>query len=128
MAKHRHPAIRTNLNHLLAGREPAMLAMLCGITIKLISAFWLHLSTGQQSLLNAAVAAAIGVMVAYATSDGYSAAILGLAQALIALAIGFGLHVDADTQALIMSFISIAVAMFTRTQVTAPLPPEDAVS
>lgn len=111
------------LNTYTPGREPALYATLAGTAIKLIAAFWIDLSIDQQSLLNAAVAAIIGLLVAHATIDGQSAAILGLGQAMIALAIGFGLGIDAETQALIMSFVATIVSMYVRTQVTAPVPP-----
>lgn len=127
MAKHRQPAtgrIGATMNHWLAGREPALLAMLVGIAIKLIAAFWIDINIEQQALLNAAVAAIIGCLVAVVTRNGESAGILGLAQALLALAIGLGLHMAAENQALVMSFVATAVAMYERTQITAPVPPE----
>lgn len=114
------------MNRFLAGREPALLATLAGIAIKLIAAFFIDLSIEQQSALNAIVAAVVGLAVAYATRDGLSAGILGIAQALLALAIGFGLHIDPDNQALIMSFVATAIGMYERTQVTAPVPPPPA--
>lgn len=106
-----------------AGREPALLATCVGILIKLIGS-WLDLSIDLQSLLNAATAATIGLIIAYTTRDGQSAAILGFAQAFIALAIGIGLRIDPDTQAMIMSAVALAIGMYERTQVTAPVPAE----
>lgn len=104
------------------GREPALWLSLLGTAVKLIAAFWIDLNTTQQSALNAIVAAAIGIWVATLTKDGISAAILGLAQALLALALGFGFHIDADNQAVVMSFVATVAAMFVRTQATAPVP------
>jgi hypothetical protein len=109
----------------LFGREPALWAALIAAAIKLVAAFWIHLSTDQQSALNAIVAAALGLIVAFAVRDGIQAAVLGFAQAALALAIGFGLHVGADDQAVIMSFVAVAVGMFVRTQATAPVPVQD---
>lgn len=128
MAKHRANPTRIGeaVDRFLAGREPALIATVAGVGIKLLGAFWLHLSVDQQSVLNAVVVAGLGLAVAFATRDGFSAAILGFVQALIALAIGFGLNLTADNQALIMSFVATAIGMFTRTQVTAPVPPPPA--
>lgn len=109
---------------LIFGREPALYISLAAVAIKLLAAFVIDLSTDQQSALNAVVAAAAGLLIAQMVKDGQVAAILGIAQALIALAIGFGLRIDPDGQAVIMSFIGTAAAMFTRTQVTAPVQPQ----
>lgn len=108
---------------MIASREPALWVALGSIAIKLLSAFFLHLGVEQQSAMNAVVAAVCGLVVAFSTRDGLSAAILGLGQGLLALALGFGLRIDADTQATIMSAIGLGVAMFVRTQVTALVPP-----
>jgi hypothetical protein len=105
-----------------AGREPALIAALIGIAIKLFGA-WLDLGIEQQALLNAITLAVIGVFVAVVTHDGLSAGIVGLAQAGIALLLGFGLRIDGDTQVMIMSTIALAVSMYERTQITAPVPP-----
>jgi hypothetical protein len=107
----------------VAGREPALIGMLIGIGIRLFGS-WLDFSIEQQALVNAAVAAAIGLIVALSTKDGQPAAILGLAQAFIALTIGFGLRIDSDTQAMIMSAVALVISMYERTQITAPTPPE----
>lgn len=107
----------------LAGREPALIGMLIGIGIRLIGTA-LDLSTSHQALINAAVAAIVGLIVATVTRDGQSAALLGGAQALIAVALGFGLAIDPDTQALIMSGVAALSAMYERTQITAPAAPE----
>lgn len=122
MGRHNKPG-GTLLDRFVAGREPALLAAAIGTGLKLAGAFIVDLGAPQQAVLNAVVAAALGTLVAITTRDGLSAALLGLTQALIALAIGFGLHVDPDMQALIMSFVGTIIAMFIRTQVTAPVPP-----
>lgn len=112
------------MNKVFAGREPALLITLAGIVIKLIGAFFIDFNVTQQSACNALVAAGVGLGIAYNVHDGMSAAVLGFAQALLALALGFGVHLPADTQTLLMSFVAIAIGMFERTQVTAPVPPE----
>lgn len=103
-------------------RDPALYLTLFATMVRLAAAFFLHLSIDQQAVLNAAATAVAGLIVAFwVARDGQVAAILGVAQALLALGVGFGLHVSAENQAVIMSFVGALVAAFVRTQVTAPV-------
>lgn len=104
------------------GREPAAFVALAAVIIKLIAAFGVNLSTDQQAVLNAVVAALVGVVVAVMAHDALAAPLYGFAQAALALAVGFGLHWSADQQALVLSGVQVALAMFLRTQVTAKVP------
>lgn len=108
----------------ILGREPAVLLALFATIVRLISAFWIDLTTDQQSVLNAVATALVGLIIAAVVKNGLVAAVLGFVQAVLALALGFGLEITAENQAVIMSFVSAIVAMFVRTQVTAPVPPE----
>jgi polysaccharide pyruvyl transferase WcaK-like protein len=103
------------------GREPALWLALAAMVIKTVAAFGVHVGPDQQALINAVVASAVGVAVALMTRDGVSAAVMGAAQSVLALAIGFGLHWSAEQQAMAMSLVAAAVGMWTRTQVTAPV-------
>jgi hypothetical protein len=105
------------------GREPAAWLALIAVAVKLSTAFGLDLTDGQQATINAVAAALIGLLVAFTVHDGIGAAAVGFVQAALALAVGFGLHWSPDQQAVVMSFVSAVVAMWTRTQVTAPVPP-----
>lgn len=109
---------------LIFGREPALYISLAATAIRLLAAFVIDLSELQQATLNAVVAAAAGLAIAHIVHDGQVPAILGFVQALISLAIGFGLKIDPDGQAVIMSFVGTVTAMFVRTQVTAPVQPK----
>lgn len=111
------------VNNRILGREPVLWLSLVAITVKVVSAFLVHVSPDQQAVINAAAAAIAGLLVALSTHDGESGAILGVVQALMALGVGFGMHWTADQQALVMSLAATVVAMFLRTQVTAPVPP-----
>lgn len=104
------------------GREPAAWLALVAVAVKLIAAFGVDLSTDQQAILNAIAAALVGLIVAVLVHDGLAAALYGVAQAALALAVGFGLGWSADRQAIVLSAVQIAIAMFVRTQVTAPVP------
>lgn len=108
-------------------RDPALWLTLFATVVRLIGAFGIDLTDGQQAVLNAAATAVASLIVAFwVRRDGQVAAILGLAQALLALSIGFGLGVSAEMQAVIMSFVGAAVAAFIRTQVAAPVDPAGA--
>lgn len=101
-------------------RDPALWLTLVATAVRLASAFLLHLTGEQQAVVNAAATAVAALIVAFAVAhDGQVAAILGVAQALLALAIGFGLNVSAENQAVIMSFVGAVAAAFIRTQATA---------
>jgi AcrR family transcriptional regulator len=104
------------------GREPAMWAGLANAIIYVLGATVFHLSPSMESLLIAVTAAVLGFIVAWQTHDGLSAAILGLAKAILALLLGFGMKVSADQQAAILGLAAALVAMFVRTQATAPVP------
>ncbi|MFE1321582.1 hypothetical protein [Kitasatospora phosalacinea] len=111
----------------ILGREPALWLALVAVVVKLAAAFGLHVTDDQQALVNAVAAALVGLVVALIVHDGRGAAVLGLVQAAIALAVGFGLHWSADQQAVALSAVAAVVAMWTRTQVTAPVAAAPAV-
>jgi len=104
------------------GRDPAVWLTLFATAVRLGGAFLFDITDGQQAVLNAAATAIAGLIVAiWVRRDGQVAALLGVAQALLALAIGFGLDVSAENQAVIMSFVGAVAAAFIRTQVVAPV-------
>jgi hypothetical protein len=108
-------------------RDPALWLTLFATAVRLAAAFFTDISDEQQAVLNAAATAIAGLVVAvWVRRDGQVAALLGVAQALLALAIGFGLDLSAEGQAVIMSFVGAIAAAFIRTQVTAPVSPEGA--
>jgi nicotinamide riboside transporter PnuC len=105
----------------LLGREPAIWLSLIATTIRLLAAFLVDLTADQQAILNAVAAAAVGLAIAFVVRDGQVAAVLGLVQAVLSLAVGFGLDISAENQAVIMSFVGTVAAAFVRTQVIAPV-------
>lgn len=105
----------------LAGREPAAWLALFAVAVKLFSAFVIEVDETTQAYVNAAAAAGMGVLIAWITKDGLVAAILGLVQAAMSLAVGLGLDWDVATQAVVLSFVSLALGAYDRTQVTAPV-------
>ena len=110
---------------LILGREPVLWLTLVAVLVKLVSAFWVDVTTDQQAVINAAAAALVGLLIALSTRDGIGAAALGLVQAIVALAVGFGLHWSPDQQAIVMSVAAAIIGMFDRTQVTAKVSAAD---
>ncbi|MEU8839914.1 hypothetical protein AB0D97_12405 [Streptomyces roseus] len=107
----------------ILGREPALLLGFAAAALKLGAAFGLGVSDSQQALINAVLAAAVGVWLAIVAKDGaLGAAITQMAQAFMALFIGFGLDWTAAKQATVMATLAAALALWERTQITAPLP------
>jgi hypothetical protein len=105
-------------------RDPALWLTLFATAVRLAAAFLFEITDEQQAVLNAAATAIASLVVAlWVRRDGQVAAILGVAQALLALAIGYGLDVSAEGQAVIMSFVGAVAAAFIRTQVTAKVDP-----
>ncbi|QGZ53379.1 hypothetical protein GPZ77_34705 (plasmid) [Streptomyces sp. QHH-9511] len=109
---------------LIFGREPAAWLTLVAILVKLAAAFGWNASPEVQAAVNGIAAAAMGLLIAWMVHDGAGAAIIGFAQGALALALGYGLDWSADRQAIVMTAVTIAVGMWDRTQVTAPVPPK----
>ncbi|HEY9372869.1 hypothetical protein [Streptomyces sp.] len=105
------------------GREPALVLGFAAAGLKLLTAFGLDVSAEQQALINAGLAAIVGVWLAFVAHNGaWAAALMQLAQTVMALFVGFGLDWSADKQGLVMATVAALLALFERTQVTAPLP------
>lgn len=104
------------------GREPALLLGFAAAALKLAAAFGLDVSDTQQALINTVLAAAVGVWLAIVAKEGsLGAAITQFAQAFLALFLGFGLDWNAAKQATVMATLGAVLAMWERTQITAPV-------
>ncbi|MCX5209828.1 hypothetical protein OG689_11080 [Kitasatospora sp. NBC_00240] len=104
------------------GREPALLLALVAAVVNGLPGLGVDLTSGEQAALNTAAATVVAIAIAVIVHDGLGAAILGLIQALGSLVIGFGFHWNTEQQAAVMLIATAAVAVWTRTQVTAPVP------
>jgi hypothetical protein len=105
------------------GREPVYLLAVAAIALKLAAAFGLNVSADQQAVINAVLAAAVGVASAIVLKTGAAgAAVLQFAQAALALFVGFGLDLSADQQSLIMSGVAAVLALVLHREVQAPVP------
>lgn len=103
------------------GREPAVLSALIASIIAVVGAFIFHLTDDQQTLLNVAVVAVFGLVTALGVAkDKLVPALLGLAQALLNVALGFGLDLSAEKQAILLTLVAnLVAAVVVRPQVTA---------
>jgi hypothetical protein len=111
------------------GREPAQIAAALAAAVQLVCALFLPLSVAQQGAVNAACVAVAAVFTALAVSKEKAAPLVtGALQAIIALALAFGISLTPGMQATIMTLVSTLGGWWLRTQVWAPLPPEAVAS
>ncbi|MFF8408969.1 hypothetical protein [Streptomyces omiyaensis] len=105
------------------GREPVYLLALIAIVLKLSAAYGLDVTTEQQGAIMAVLSLAVALATAVVLRTGAAAAaIVNLAQGVLALFLAFGLHMAAEEQALWMMAVEGAVALVLRREVTAPVP------
>lgn len=107
---------------LVFGREPSVILGLVAVVVQFFSAFAMEVRPDTQTAVNAAAAAAVGLLVAWKVHDGVLAALTGFAQAGLALGMNLGLDWSTAKQAAAMAFITVVAQAFVRTQVTAPVP------
>ncbi len=106
--------------HFNLTREPALVVGLLAMAAQLVPPMVTALSPTWAGVVNAAVVAVAGALTAWLVhSVKLAPAILGAAQALLALSLALGLHLDSSAQAEVMAAVSAATAMFIRTQVQA---------
>lgn len=105
------------------GREPAVWMALVAAVWGVLSAFGIGFSDQTQSVVTAAIAAALGLAVAVQVGDGLLAALNGLVVAAVSLVSHFALHWSAEEQAAKVGALTLLIAWFvTRPAVTAPVP------
>ncbi|NUL09059.1 hypothetical protein [Streptomyces lunaelactis] len=104
------------------GREPALLLGFAAAFLQLLAAFGLDVNATQQTLINTVLACVVAVVSAIVLKAGaLGATLMQLAAAGMALFVGFGLDWPADTQGKVMAALAAALALWTRTQVVAPV-------
>ena len=105
------------------GREPVYILAFVAIGLKLGSAYGLDVSAEQQGAVMAVLSLVVAVVNAVVLKTGAAAAaVVNLAQGLLALFLAFGLNLSADQQALWMGAVEAAVGLVIRMEVTAPVP------
>lgn len=105
------------------GREPVYILAFVAIALKLGAAYGLDVTTEQQGAIMAVLSLLVAVINAIVLKTGaVAAAIVNLAQGVLALFLAFGLDMPADQQALWMGVVEAAIALVIRRDVTAPVP------
>lgn len=104
------------------GREPVYILAFVAITLKLSAAYGLDVSNEQQGAIMAVLSLIVAVVSAIMLRNGAAgAAIVNLAQGVLALFLAFGLHMSAEQQALWLGAVEGAVALLLHREVTAPV-------
>lgn len=107
----------------ILGREPVYLLAFVAVALKLSAAYGLDVTAEQQAVIMAVLSGVVALAEAVVLRTGAAAAaIVNLAQACLALFLGFGLDLSAEQQALWMLLVEGAVALMLRREVTAPVP------
>jgi hypothetical protein len=104
-------------------RDPVFYTNLVAALVMFISGFLVNLTADQQAVLNGVALAIAGLATAWRVSDGQLALVVNLFKALIALGLGFGLHLTPEQQATIIILVQAVGVAFVRTQVGALVPP-----
>ncbi len=106
----------------ILGREPVLILGFVAVALKLAAAYGLNVTADQQAVIMAVLSGAVALIEAIVLRTGAAAAaVVNLAQACLALFLGFGLEMTAEQQALWMLVVEGAVAVFLRREVTAPV-------
>lgn len=105
------------------GREPATILSLIASAIMMFTSFIYPLTDDQQGGLNAVAMGLVGIFSYWAIAeDGGLALLVGLAKAMLALGLAFGLDMSGEQQAVLMSFVTIAAqTLIVRPNVIAPV-------
>lgn len=104
------------------GRDPAVILGFVSAFLQMLIAYGVHLSDGQTAAINAIAAAVLGLLTAVIVArDRLIPAILGIGQAGFTLALVFGANLSQRQVATTMAVAAVALALFARTQVTAPV-------
>jgi hypothetical protein len=105
----------------LFGREPALALGVVSGAIQFLASTVLPLTDTQQGVLNVAVSALVGLVVAVRVKGGtWAAALLALVQALIAAALAFKFDLSADVQVGVMVLVTTVLGFVTRQVVDPP--------
>jgi hypothetical protein len=114
------------MNTVLAyvGRESVQLAAALAGLIQVLS-LALHFTSDQQGTLNAAVVLVIGALTAWSVSAEKAAPLMaGVVQAVLSVAVSFGLDLSPQVQSTVMAFVASAVALWLRFIVTSSVGPD----
>jgi hypothetical protein len=110
-------------NALTVRREPAVFLALLASLVQIISSFIFPITDEQQSLLNGAFAViAGGITAAMVGLDKLLPLLAGIVQAVLSVAVGFGLEMTNEQQSILMAFVAALVGIWgVRPQVEAKI-------
>ncbi len=107
------------------GREPAAVAALLAALGTMAVAFGAPVSNEQVGLIGAALSAAAGLFIAWRTAHTTLALVIGAANALLALGVGFGYSLSPEQTAAVLALLQVGFGLINRTQ-TSPVEVADA--
>jgi hypothetical protein len=105
------------------GRDPALIATLLEGLILAATTFLTDWNAETVGSIQAVVTLALALYIKWGTVTEATAVILQLGKALLVVLVTFGVNLPPDRQAVILGLLAAAVGAFTRTQVTAVVPP-----
>lgn len=105
-------------------REPALILMAVAAPLVTVIVSLLPIDVGLATAINAVAVAAAGAGTAWLVrSDQLAPALLGLAQAVLTVALAVGLNLSAAGQTAFLTVIGLLVGAFVRGIVDAPVGP-----
>jgi hypothetical protein len=106
----------TNSNFKILGQEPAALLGVVRALLTMLVTFGLAswLTTETSGVILAAVSALLGLVEAYATRTTLYSAALGFGQAVLILAVTFGLNLDDARQGALLASLAVVLGFFLR--------------
>lgn len=109
-------------NGLIFGRQPVLVSTFLAMTIQVLSSLVLHWTDNQQAVLNACVSVVLGAVAAAAVAlDKALPLLVGCVQAVIAVGVGFGMHITDTQVSSITAAVAAGVALWTYDRVVAPV-------
>jgi hypothetical protein len=111
----------------ILGRDPAVWAALVAVAVQFLVAWGVDFTEEQQACINAAATAVMGLAIAWAAAkDRVIPAAAGLLGAVLQLGVSFGWDITQDQIASAGALLTALLALYLRTQVTAPITPDGA--
>jgi hypothetical protein len=106
----------------LLGREITMWVALVAVLVQTLVAYGVDLNEQQQAGINAVATLLMGLFIALSVArDQIVPAAASLLVAVLQLAVSFGAHMNQQEIATAGSLLTTVLAMWLRTQVTAPV-------
>lgn len=103
--------VHTNTPRLIFGREPAAISAAIMVAVALVSGFLTPIDAGAQSLIQSVLGTVLALILAAQVRENVVPAILAALQAVIPLAVHYGLDWTAEQQALVFTASSIILGL-----------------